>query len=153
MRLDQKRYAELATVEAAKEAMLAELLPIVADISVMRNRVLVATFQRPAKTSGGIIMVDDTLNEEKWQGKTGLLLKTGPIAFQFDEVVEEIETHGSAQAVWEEHQLPVVGDWVYFRNSDAWDSGLRVAPGIGVHCRILDDGCIVGKISDPTLIW
>jgi co-chaperonin GroES (HSP10) len=154
MRIDQKRYAMHATAQEAKAAMLADLLPIVADIDVMRNRVLVATYHRPEKTTGGIILVDDTLNEEKWQGKTGLVLKVGPVAFQFDEVLEEMSTNGGdAQAAHEVHRLPTVGDWVHFRNSDAWDVAIRVAPGIGVHCRIIDDACIVGKITDPAMIW
>lgn len=152
MHMDVKRYATHATVAEATAAMLAELLPIVANIDVIRNRVLLATFQRPEKTAGGILLVDSTLNEEKWQGKTGLVLKVGPVAFHFDEVLEDIR-HGDADAAFAIHNIPRVGDWVFFRNSDAWDCGIQVAPGVGVHCRFIDDGCIQGRVTDPTLIW
>jgi hypothetical protein len=52
-----------------------------------------------------------------------------------------------------EHNVPQVGDWVFFRGSDTWDSGLQIAPGIGAHCRFIFDDAIIGRIEDPSTIW
>jgi hypothetical protein len=151
MKIDMRRYAAHQPGEQAA-VMLTELLPIVANIDVLRNRVLVATYQQPDRTSGGIILVDDTLNEGKWQGKCGLVLKVGPVAFGFDEVLEDANNNG-AQAAYAHHNIPNVGDWVFFRGSDTWDCGIAVMPGTGVHCRFINDDSIVGRVTDPSIIY
>jgi hypothetical protein len=155
MKIDMRRYASLQPAEQAAR-MLEELKPAVDKIHVMRNRVLVATYQEPEKTAGGIYLADKTLDEGKWQGKVGLLLKLGPIAFQFDEILEDCETteHEGVNAVMLAHNIPHPGDWVFFRGSDTWDCGIKIeGAGVGVHCRFLNDDSIVGRVTDPSVIW
>ncbi|MEN9931891.1 MAG: hypothetical protein RIS17_464 [Pseudomonadota bacterium] len=167
MKIDTGRYAECASIAELAEKLQADLAPVVAGVHLLRNRVLVATYIRPEKTSGGIIRPDQLREEDKWQGKAGLVLKIGPSAFDFEEIDEEIEDELAlaradhahpdvadiARRAMNEHNVPQVGDWVFFRGSDTWDSGLQIAPGIGAHCRFIFDDAIIGRIEDPSTIW
>lgn len=153
MKIDTGRYAECTTLDELTAKLTADLAPVVNGIHLLRNRVLVASFIRPEKTSGGIIRPDAVREEDKWQGKAGLILAAGPSAFDFEEI-EIAEDRGftreEAQAM---HNIPKIGDWVFFRGSDTWDSGLQVAPGVGAHCRFIFDDAIIGRIADPATIW
>lgn len=168
MKIDTGRYAECKSIAELAEKLQADLAPVIAGVQLLRNRVLVATYIRPEKTSGGIIRPDATREEDKWQGKAGLVLAVGPSAFDFDEV-RELKTELLASGYGEtspghedrlagnearrQMHIPRVGDWVFFRGSDTWDSGLQVAPGVGAHCRFIFDDCIIGRIEDPSTIW
>ena len=69
-----------------------ELRSAVGDLSgveVFNTQVLVAVYIRPEKTSGGIIRPDSVREEDKYQGKVGLLLKKGRTAF----IDEEARSH------------------------------------------------------------
>jgi co-chaperonin GroES (HSP10) len=105
-------------------------------IEIFNNQILVAIYIRPEKTSGGIILANQTRDEDKWQGKMGLVLKKGPSAF-----VDESQN-------WFNGIDVAVGDWVFFRPSDGW--GLEVN---GVLCRLLDDTVIRGRTPSPDMIW
>ena len=152
MKIDTGRYAECADLAELTAKLTADLAPVVQGIQLLRNRVLVASFIRPEKTSGGIIRPDAVREEDKWQGKAGLILAVGPSAFDFEEVADDPDclTWEDARAA---HNIPNVGDWVFFRGSDTWDSGLQVAPGVGAHCRFIFDDAIIGRIADPATIW
>jgi co-chaperonin GroES (HSP10) len=152
MQIDTNRYARCVTPADQKAAILADLTPKLADIRVLRNRVLVCTYVEAEVTAGGILKPQSRIDESKYQGKVGLVLKVGPMAFQFDEVLEDIQKV-DAQAAFEHHGVPLIGDWVFFRASDTWDCGLAVEPGKGVHCRFINDDSIVGVITDPSSIW
>ena len=108
----------------------------VSPIEIFNNQILVAIYIRPEKTSGGIILANQTRDEDKWQGKMGLVLKKGPSAF-----VDESQN-------WFNGVDVAVGDWVFFRPSDGW--GLEVN---GVLCRLLDDTVIRGRAPTPDMIW
>ena len=108
----------------------------VSPIEIFNNQILVAIYIRPEKTSGGILLANQTRDEDKWQGKMGLVLKKGPSAF-----VDE--SHN-----WFNGVDVAVGDWVFFRPSDGW--GLEVN---GVLCRLLDDTVIRGRAPTPDMIW
>lgn len=153
MKIDTGRYAECGSIAELAEKLQADLAPVVAGVQLLRNRVLVATYIRPEKTSGGIIRPDATREEDKWQGKAGLILAVGPDAFNFEEVREEVAGGMADEDARARHNIPRVGDWVFFRGSDTWDSGLQVAPGVGAHCRFIFDDCIIGRIEDPSTIW
>lgn len=163
MKIDTGRYAECATLAELTAKLTADLAPVVQGIQLLRNRVLVASFIRPEKTSGGIIRPDAVREEDKWQGKAGLILAVGPSAFEFPEIVDDIDqvrqekgcvTREDISIIkYERHNLPRIGDWVFFRGSDTWDSGLQVAPGVGAHCRFIFDDAIIGRIADPATIW
>jgi len=167
MRIDVTRYAEdkeCATPEGLKARLLRELAPIIEGIELQRNRCLVATYIRPNITRGGIIITDKASEEDRWQGKVGLLLKVGPTAFDYEEL------HERADALLEEpdgpltvdiaHQqaatelgLPRVGDWVAYRTSETHEVGIEVAPGICASCRQIYDESIVMVVNDPSKIW
>jgi co-chaperonin GroES (HSP10) len=76
----------------------------VGDLSgcqIRADLVLVGIYIRPDKTSGGIYLSTDTLKEDQYQGKVGVVLKLGP------------DAHGT------EPELSL-GDWVVFDVKDGW---------------------------------
>lgn len=118
-----------------REAILKEVGDL-SSVEIFNNQILVAIYIRPEKTSGGIILANQTRDEDKWQGKMGLVLKKGPSAF-----IDESQN-------WFNGIDVAVGDWVFFRPSDGW--GLEVN---GVLCRLLDDTVIRGRTPSPDMIW
>jgi len=115
---------------------LREALGNLNSIEVFGNQVLVAIYVRPQKTASGIYLTDNTTDEDKFQGKVGLVVKTGPDAFN------------DPSGEWFNGVNVSVGDWVYYRVSDGWMVNVH-----GVHCRILLDTQIRGKITYPDEIW
>jgi co-chaperonin GroES (HSP10) len=116
-----------------------DLLKEIGDISnveVFNNQVLVAIYIRPEQTLGGIILTNNIREEDKWQGKIGLVLKKGPSAFVDD------------SKNWFNGVDVEVNDWVVFRPSDGW--GLTVN---GNMCRLLDDTVIRGRVTHPDTIF
>jgi hypothetical protein len=106
-------------------------------VQIPNDLVLLATYIEPEKTVGGIIRPGKTLDESRFQGKAALLLKHGPTAFKF---------YNGGYA-WS-GALPVEGDWVIFRFSDAWEFFIR-----GVSCRIVEADFIKAVIDDPTMVY
>lgn len=154
MQIDTNRYARCVTPAEQKAAIIRDLAPLLPAIRVLRNRVLVCTYVEAEVTASGIIKPQSRIDESKYQGKVGLVLKLGPVAFDYDEIRHDLEDPSATpEAVNEYHGVPVVGDWVFFRGSDTWDCALAVEPGKGVHCRFINDDSIVGVISDPSTIW
>lgn len=138
MRLNLRRFA--LEPEQQRAAMLEATAASVAQMKgPFRNRLLVAVFIQPERTKSGLILPDKTLDEAKFQGKAGLVLKLGPMAFKFDDE--------------EQISAPEVGDWVFFRAADSWDCAISVGGGEGVVCRLVFDDCIVGVVDDPESIW
>lgn len=131
--------AELAKFTDAEEQK-AEILRKLGSLDFIPwlkpTEVLVAIYVAPEKTSGGIIRIDKSIEEDRWQGKVGLLLKMGEAAYKYD-----------GSAVWE-GPVPEIGDWVFMRVNDAWDIDLK-----GVACRIIESDLTKGGITDPTLIY
>lgn len=118
----------------------AETLKQIGDIDgveIPNDLVLLATYIEPEKTVGGIIRPGKTLDESRFQGKAGLVLKVGPNAFKF--------YNGGYS--WT-GPVPVQSDWVIFRFSDAWEIFIR-----GVPCRIVEADFIKAVIDDPTMVY
>ena len=170
MRIDTTRYAEdkaCAKPEGLRERLMRELAPVVEGIELQRNRCLVATYIRPNITGGGIILTDKTSEEDRWQGKVGLLLKVGPTAFDYEELheradalMDEAAEAGTEMSVDDARGiaasalgLPRVGDWVAYRTSETHEVGIEVAPGICASCRQIYDESIVMVCADPSKIW
>lgn len=111
--------------------------PYLSDIQglVQPDDVLVALYVRPEKTAGGLVLPEAYREEDVYQGKVGLVLKMGPLAFKHD------DTH-----VWPE-RTPAEGDWVVFRVGDAWPLVLGKVP-----CRIMREGAIRMIIARPDLV-
>lgn len=105
-------------------------------VDVYHNQILIGVWKRPDKTAGGIILTDKTRDEDRYQGKVGLVLKKGPLAFLPDGSVE----FGGLDVA--------VGDWVAYRVSDGWS--LKVN---GMDCRMLEDIHIKMRVSEPGIIY
>lgn len=108
----------------------------ISDIEIFHNQVLVAIYIRPEKTKSGLYLSSQTRDEDKYQGKVGLIIKKGADAFVDD------------TGKWFKGVNLDVGDWIYFRPSDGWQITVH-----GQLCRILDDTDIRGRIPTPDTVW
>jgi len=157
MRIDVTRYTEdksCATAAGLKAKLLADLGPVIHGIKLQRNRCLVATYLRPNVTGGGIILTTKTGEEERWQGKVGLLLKIGPSAFDYEEIHQYMgEVGADIDGAHRAFGIPQVGDWVVYRTSETHEMGIEVVPGVCASCRQIFDDSIIMAINDPSVIW
>ena len=153
-------HADLrAIAQAANADPVAAMFERVGDMTnynIFHNLVLVATYIKPPKimknAEGKDVLfhfTDKTLAEDRFQGKVGLIIKMGPLAFKERRGVE----FGGAAAE--------VGDWVMYRPSDGTELFIKDMSGLkheglkneGIPCRLLDDFNIMGRISAPSLIY
>ncbi len=122
----------------------------IGDISWFRlfgPKLLVATYDPGAggaevKTAGGIILAQvgeaSTLNEFKWQGKIGLVMAVGPLAFR---------DSGDGRFVFDGMKA-AIGDWVCYRASD----GLQMMLDDN-HMRVLDDVHVIAVVEGPDRVY
>lgn len=99
-------------------------------------QVLIGTYVRPEKTAGGLLQAAITRREDEYQGKVGLILKMGPMAFHFD----------SEESPWP-IRPPREGDWVVYRVHDGFMTTINGHP-----CRFLEDLQIRAIIRNPDLV-
>jgi len=105
-------------------------------IELFNNQILVAIYKRPERTAGGIILTDNARKEDEFQGKVGLVLRYGPMAFVDDAAVKF------------EGQSVANGDWVAFRASDGWALNIN-----GVPCRMVEDSHIKMRVASPDQVY
>lgn len=105
-------------------------------IELFHNQILVATYKRPEKTAGGIFLTDTARKEDEYQGKVGLVLKKGPLAF-----VDDASVKFAGQDV-------ELGDWITYRASDGWALTIN-----GVHCRMIEDSHIKMRVASPDQVY
>lgn len=134
MRLDTRKYAFDA--DEQRKAILRDTEIARSALRMSRNRVLVATYVESETTKGGIIRPQRNLDESRFQGKVGLVLAMGPLAFRFDDP-EEYQT-----------PMPAFGDWIFYRASDTFECGFS-----GVLCRIVTDDAVMGILDNPEVIY
>jgi len=118
-----------------KETLFKELGDT-SKIELLNTQVLVAVYIRPEKTKGGIIMAPKARDEDRYQSKVGLIIKTGPTAF--------VDDGGK----WFGKVNLKVGDWIVFRPSDGWNVTVN-----GVLCRMFDDTAIRARIPHPDSVY
>lgn len=94
---------------------------------VLYDLVLVGTYIRPEKTSGGIIRPLENVQEDQFQGKTGLVLKIG------EEVTKPVVS---------------IGDWVVYSIKDGWAVTVNGAP-----CRLVPHDRIRMVTSNPDVVF
>jgi len=114
------------------------ILDAVGDISQIKvsgAQVLIGTYIRPEKTASGLILTDRTREEDEYQGKVGLVLIKGPLAFLED------ENHDFGGFAIE------VGDWVFYRARDGFSMKVN-----GHHCRLVEDIHVRGHIEKPDIV-
>jgi len=118
-----------------KEELLSRLGDL-SDFKVFNNQALVAVYIRPTKTKSGIYLSDKTVDEDRYQGKVGLLVKMGSTAFQDD------------NGQWFNNENINLHDWLVFRPSDGWSLTIN-----GVLCRMLSDTQVKMSIPTPDSAW
>lgn len=105
-------------------------------VELFNNEILVGVYLRPEQTKSGLFMTDQNRDEDRHQSKVGLLLKTGPKAFQ-----------PNAEG-WFEGEKFNLNDWLIFRPSDGWQITIH-----GVLCRVLKDVQIKMRVKTPDEAW
>lgn len=106
------------------------------SFEVFGNQVLVGIWIRPEQTKAGLFLPEQNRMEDTYQGKTGFVLKRGPLAFVSDNRVDFGNDNVSE------------GDLVVYRTSDGFPIDINK-----VHCRLLEDVHIKARISDPAIVW
>lgn len=122
------------TVDPAQEIL--EKVGDLSKLNIFGRNVLVGVYVRPEKTKGGLFLTDNARQEDRYQGKVGLVLKTGPFAFS------------QADNDWFAGSTISKGDWVFLRPSDGWSVTVN-----GVLCRMLNDDQIRGQIPHPDYVY
>jgi hypothetical protein len=133
--LSAPKIEQLARAKDPKQA----LIDAVGDLDkaeVFADLVLLGTYIRNEMTPGGIIRPIDNVKEDENQGKIGLVLKSGPLAFGD---WEEDEDRGKSATLH---------TWVVFHNVHAWQIQLN-----GVPCRLIPYDKIRMSVTDPTLVF
>lgn len=126
-----RKTEELSKASDPKKAII-EAAGDLSGISLYSNHILVGTYIRPEKTGGGIIRPQSNVGEDQFQGKVGLVLKKGPLAFMDDEAGQNIE----------------IGDWSVYRVNDGWAVTIN-----GTPCRVIQDIHIRMKLASPELVF
>ena len=127
--------ASISIPTAAEE--LQNKLGDLSGISLIGNHVLVAIYKRPEKTKGGIYLTDNALQEDIYQGKIGLIIKTGEKAFDR----EWCKIYGDSV-------VPKVGDWVVTKVYDTWQQEVN-----GVPTRQFKDSDVRAVIKSPDMVY
>ena len=128
-------YANKMKHDVDPRQKLFDELGDLSGIDIFNNQVLVAVYVRPETTRGGILLPGQARDEDRYQGKVGLVAKLGPQAFisdgeyTFDDPVD-------------------VGQWIILRPSDGWSINVN-----GVLCRMLTDTSVKGRVESPDLVY
>lgn len=124
-----------------KQKILDELGDIEGKIKLTNNQVAVVVYQRPnTAVVGGktFFLADDTLKEDQYQSKVGLIVAKGPTAFQ-----------SSPEWVFaEDDSIFELHSWVALPPSAANSIMIN-----GVLCRLCQDTVIKAWVADPDCIY
>lgn len=107
------------------------------DYPLFSSNILVAIYQRSDKTKSNLYLPDSVREEDRYQGKVGLVLSLGPLAFQEDEA-KGITFPQKAK----------VGDWIVFRTSDTWQLAINKQP-----CRMMPDVAVRMIVPAPDKVF
>jgi hypothetical protein len=149
MRANLRAIAQAASTDPRK-ALLDSAGPLT-DYEVFHNLVLVATYIAPPMLMQGpdgkqieFHRTDRSLSEDRFQGKVGLVLKIGPLAFKDDAVARFGDVTIGC------------GDWVMYRPSDGMEMFIKDHTGDrndGLSCRLIEDTLIKCRVRDPSRIY
>lgn len=109
--------------------------PLADTFQPLADEVLVAVYQRPERTKGGLYLAGVTTTEDRFQGKVGLVLKMGPLAFTEDDA-----HHWNGVT-------PKPGDWVLFNVGDTFPFEMDKR-----RCRMVREGNVRAILSQPDLV-
>ena len=122
-------------LQSSYEEIVAGIGQALDEFEVFHNQVLVGIFIREAKTDGGLILPTSTQNEDRYQGKSAVVLKKGPWAFVD---TDSIQFKNDVS----------VGDWIIHRVSDGSPIDIN-----GIACKLIEDVHIKGRIIDHKTIY
>ena len=109
----------------------------IGKVEPFNQQVLIANYIRPAtRTASGLEIAEEAVQEDRYQGKVGMVLKKGPRAFIDD---GPVQFYG---------QDVTPGDWVVYRASD----GLKGMIG-NREIRFINDVSIKAKIDHPDAVF
>lgn len=128
-------YLEIARSPDTKKALLFRLGDL-SGLVAAGNKLLVATYIAPEMTMGGIILPTRTLEEDRFQGIVGLVVKKGPLAYVDDNIAQFKGFNVD------------IGEYAVYRPSDGIETFVR-----GVPCRWIEDTKILGKTDDPLMVF
>lgn len=121
----------------------------ISSVEIAQNEVLLAIYRRPEQTPGGIYLTPKDLNEDRYQGKVGLVIKIGS-ACRFQ------RTDAQTGAIY---GLDIqLHDWVVVRTSDTWTLDLNSdAKALQlkdfVACRLAYDDQIRMRVPNPGMVY
>lgn len=130
-----KKVEEIARAANPKVALIQAVGDLTQEV-VLSDLVLIATYIRPEKTTGGIIRPIDNIKEDEFQGKVGLIVSKGPLAY------DDLNDDGTTESTCN------VGDWVVFSIKDGWAVTVN-----GTACRLIPYERIRMKISNPDVVF
>jgi len=134
--IEPAKVIEYTEGEDPKQAVFNALGDVLKSFEIMyTNTVLLVTAPIMAKSKGGVLYADTTKKETRFQGKVGLVVMLGEIAFDDPKY-------------WpNEGSRPKVGDWVFYYNADTIECKIN-----DISCRYIKDNLIIGKVSTPDAI-
>lgn len=129
-----------------RQEILDDVRPILKDWHIPPTSVLLVMYER-GKTKGGDVMTKGgiivpevqhgSLKEDKWQGKVGLVVKVGAVAFTNTDTYD-----------WHDF-APKEGDWVVVNVGDTFSFDL---PG-DRRARLVDEQNVRLVVPSPDLVW
>jgi hypothetical protein len=133
--LSASKIEQISQANDPKKAII-DAVGDLSKMDVFSDLVLVGTYIRNEKTAGGIIRPKEVLQEDEFQGKVGLVLKTGPLAY----------------ADWEDEttagQNAKPHTWVVFAIKDTWPVQIN-----GTACRFVPYEKLRARLQDPTAVY
>jgi len=130
-----------------RQEIMDALSPTIDQMEVMGARVLLGVYVRSStvKTASGTVfhLPDSARDEDKYQGKVGLVLKMGPLAFTED------ATHKWGGCV------PKIGDWVHVQVYETKPFEAMTTQGFkdnNHRCRFVEDVDILAVLKQPDIV-
>lgn len=105
MRMQHERDPKLDIIEESKDII--DFIKPTGSLILLGVYVRGGVSGKEQRTAGGVILPDAAKEEDRYQGKVGLILKLGPLAFVED------DTHK-----WKEP--PQIHDWIIYRVGDTF---------------------------------
>lgn len=141
---EKKQGAVVSLAKIRSDAIWTKIKPYLEQHQILGNRIVVAVFktekERTIQKADGsfatLYMPDDYVNEDVWQGVTGLVVQQGPTAWQDSDKWK----HGGVALG--------VGDWVTFNPANTI---LQKFGGIhdGIEVRVIQDCYVIAKVDGP----
>lgn len=99
------------------------------------NQVLVGIYIKDKV--GSILLSDITKLEDQYQGKVGLILGVGQMAFDRE-----------WQKMYGDRVVPKVGDFVTFKIFETWQQKVN-----SYACRQMDDSVVKARVRNPNMVY